>query len=61
MFKYTKNGLINTTTKNYKNFMPLGMGYNAQAVEWYAKYTSFMSNNFKLEAMAGPFKCLRWF
>jgi len=47
LFKYTKNGLNSINNKNYKNFMPLGLGYSDLNIENLSKSATFMSNDFK--------------
>ncbi len=47
LFKYTKNGLNSINSKNYKNFMPLGLGYSDLNIEILSKSATFMLNDFK--------------
>lgn len=47
LFRYTKNGLNSINSKNYKSFMPLGLGYSDLNIEILSKAATFMSNDFK--------------
>lgn len=47
LFHFTKNGLNTITSKNYKNFMPLGLGYSEIMPDYLSKVATFSSNNFE--------------